>query len=127
MDGETVFLFFAAGMALCFGLANGILFLLKKNSTAKTTGTVTSVWTTLPERTKFRNAKWASVSYKVNGKTCQSQNRIQVPMAAQIGTPVTVRYDRRRPEKLYSFSTLRIAVSLLVAAVCLAAAVFHLA
>ncbi len=126
MDSNTIFLYIIAGAALCFGLANGILFFLKKNRTAKTTGTVTSIKTTLPERTKFRNAKWAAVSYKVNGKTYQSQNRIQVSMAAQIGTVVTVRYDTQNPEKLYHFSVSRIVVSFLIAAVCIAAAVFHL-
>ena len=126
MNRDTFFLFVIAGMALCFGLANGIQFLLKKNRTARTAAAITSVSTTLPERTKFRNAKWAAVSYKVNGKTYQSQNRIQVSMAAQIGSVVTVRYDTQNPEKLYHFSVSRIVVSFLIAAVCIAAAVFHL-
>ena len=52
-----------------------------------------------PENSKFRNSKWATVSYKVNGRTYQSQNCIQVPMASQIGTTITVRYDTQNPEK----------------------------
>ena len=119
MDKDIFLRYIIAGIALCFGLVNCILFLLKKNRTAKTIGTITSVKTTLPERTKFRNAKWAAVSYKVNGKTYQSQNRVQVSMAAQIGTSVTVRYDIQNPEKLYSFSVLRIVVSFVVAAICM--------
>jgi hypothetical protein len=47
-------------------------------------------------------------------------------MASQIGTTVTVRYDMQNPEKLYSFSILRIIVSLIVAAICIAAAIFNL-
>lgn len=42
-------------------------------------------------------------------------------MASQIGTTITVRYDTQNPEKLYSFSILRIIVSLIVAAICIAA------
>jgi hypothetical protein len=38
-------------------------------------------------------------------------------MSSQIETPVTVRYDTQTPEKLYSFSILRIVVSFLVAAI----------
>ena len=127
MDKDTFFLYIIAGIALCFGLVNCVLFLLKKNRTARAIGTITSVKTTLPESTKFHNSKWATVSYKVNGKTYQSQNRVQVSMAAQIGTTVTVRYDTQNPEKLYSFSALRIVVSLVVAAICIVAAVFNLA
>lgn len=127
MDKNSIFLFAVAGIALGFGLANGISFLLKGNRTAKTTGTIISVKTTLPERTKFRNAKWATVSYKVNGKTYQSRNRIQVPMASQIGSTVTVRYDRQNPHQLYSFSVSRIVVSVLIAAVCIGLAVFSFA
>lgn len=125
MDRDTIFLYLIAGIALCFGLANGFLLLWKRNMAAKTTGTIISVKTTLPEKTKFRNAKWATVAYNVNGKMYQSQNRIQVPMASQVGTTVSVRYDTRKPEKLYAFSVWRMGVSLLVAAICIAAAVFH--
>lgn len=124
---DTIFLYVIAGIALCFGVVNCIQFLLKRNRTAQTVGTITSIKMTNPENTKFRNSKWATVSYKVNGKNYQSQNRIQVSMASQIGTHVTVRYDTQTPEKLYSFSVLRIVVSFLVAAICIVVAVFHLA
>lgn len=60
----------------------------------------------------------------VDGKSYQSQNRVQVPMALQVGSTVKVRYDKFNPEKLYSFSLLRIAVSILTAAICILTAVF---
>ena len=115
MDRDTIFLYVIAAIALCFGLINCIQFFLKGNKTAETVGTIISFKTINPENSKFRNSKWATVSYKVNGRTYQSQNCIQVPMASQIGTTVTVRYDTQNPEKLYSFSILRIIVSLIVA------------
>lgn len=126
MDRDICFLYIIAGIALCFGLVNCIQFLLKRNRTAHTVGTITSIKTTNPANSKFRNSKWATVSYKVNGKAYQSQNRIQVSMASQIGTTVTVCYDTQKPEKLYSFSALRIVVSLLIAAICIIVAVFNL-
>lgn len=126
MNNDTIFLYIIAIIAVCFALINCIQFIVKRNKTAQTVGTVISIKTVNPETTNFRNSKWATVSYKVNGKTYQSQNRIQVSMASQIGTTVTVRYDIANPEKLYSFSVLRIVVSLLVAAICIVAAVFNL-
>ena len=121
MDRDTIFLYVIAVIASCFGLINCIQFFLKGNKTAQTVGTIISFKTINPE-----NSKWATVSYKVNGRTYQSQNCIQVPMASQIGTTITVRYDTQNPEKLYSFSILRIIVSLIVAAICIAAAIFNL-
>ena len=115
MDRDTIFLYVIAVIASCFGLINCIQFFLKGNKTAQTVGTIISFKTINPENSKFRNSKWATVSYKVNGRTYQSQNCIQVPMASQIGTTITVRYDTQNPEKLYSFSILRIIVSLCLA------------
>lgn len=126
MDKDILFLYITAGIALCFGLTNCIQFLLKKNRTACTVGTVVSYKTVNPETMKSRNSKWARVSYKVNGKTYQSENHIQVPMTSQIGTTVTICYDIQKPEKLYSFSVLRIVVSFIVVAICIVAAIFNL-
>lgn len=89
MNNEAIFLYTVAAIALCFGLVNSIQFLLKRGRTAQTVGTVISIKMPNPETAKARNSKWATVSYKVNGRTCQSQNRIQVPMASQIGSTVS--------------------------------------
>lgn len=118
MNNEAIFLYIISAAALCFGLANAIQLLLKYNKTAQTVGTITSFKKLNPEIAKHRNSKWAIISYKVNGKTYQSQNRIQVPMASQIGSPVKVRYNKFDPKKLYSYSLLRIVVSFLIAAIC---------
>ncbi len=82
MDRDTIFLYVIAVIASCFGLINCIQFFLKGNKTAQTVGTIISFKTINPENSKFRNSKWATVSYKVNGRTYQSQNCIQVPMAS---------------------------------------------
>lgn len=126
MDNDTIFLYITAAAALCFGLINCVQFLLQRNRTAQTTGTIVSIRMPNPETAKARNSKWAEVSYKVDGKTYQSQNRIQVPMALQVGSTVKVRYDKFNPEKLHSFSLLRIAVSILIATVCILAAGFKI-
>lgn len=126
MDNDTVILSIIASMALCFALVNCVCFLVKKNRTALAVGTVISVRMPNPETAKARNSKWAKISYRVNGKSYQSQNRIQVPMASQIGTQVTVRYDIANPERLYSFSGRRILVSLSVAVICILAVLLKL-
>ena len=68
MDRDTIFLYVIAVIASCFGLINCIQFLLKGNKTAQTVGTIISFKTINPENSKFRNSKWATVSYKVNGE-----------------------------------------------------------
>lgn len=126
MHQDIVALYVIAVVALCFGLVNCIQFLLKRNKTAQVVGNIISIKMPNPETAKSRNSKWAIVSYKVNGKNYQSKNRIQVPMASQVGWFITVRYDKSDPERLYSFSGTRIIISFLVAAVCMLAAVFKL-
>ena len=114
---DTIFLYIIAILAFGFGFINFIQYLLKRNQTAQVVGTIISIKTPNPH-----NSKWATFSYKVKGKTYQSQNRIQVPMASQVGTTISVRYDINHPEKLYSFSVSRIVVSFLIAVVCAALA-----
>ena len=122
--GVTVFIYIVAVFAFCFGLINFIQFLRKRNRTARTIGTILSIKTSNPENTKFRNSKWAILSYKANGKTYLSQKRIQVPMVSQVGTKISVRYDIHHPEKLYRFSASRIIVPILIAVFCIALAKF---
>ena len=102
MNNEKIFLYMISAAALCFCLFNILQFLLNYNKTAQTVGTIISIKTPGPETSKFRNSKWAVVSYKVKGRIYQSHNRIQVPVSSQIGSTVTVRYDKFTPEKLYS-------------------------
>jgi len=125
MNYETLFLYLIAAASLLFAAYNALYLILKRNRTARTTGTIISITSPNPDTAKARNSKWAVVSYKVNGKNFTSENRIQVPMAAQIGSPVTVRYDIERPKKLYSFSLIKIFTALLVAAVSVIAAAFY--
>ncbi len=118
MNNDKIFLYIIAAVAFCFGLINCIQFLLKRNKTAQTTGTIISIKMPNPQTAKTRNSKWAKVSYTADGKSYQSQNRVQVPMALQVGSTVKVRYDKFNPEKLYSFSLLRIVISILIAVIC---------
>ena len=126
MSGDIVFLYCIAVISFVFALFNCVLLVVKRNNTAKTVGTIISIKMPNPESCKFRNSKWAIVSYKVNGRTYQSQNRIQVPLEAQIGTTVTIRYDEREPGKLYSFSILRVVVSFVITAICILVVAFKL-
>lgn len=119
---DTILLYIIAILAFGFGLVNFIQFLMKRGQTAQTVGTIISIKNTNPQNTKYRNSKWATVSYTVNEKAYQSQNRIQVPISAQVGTTIPVCYDIDHPEKLYRFSVTRIVVSFLIAAVCAALA-----
>lgn len=124
MTNDTIFLYSIAAIALCFGLINCFQFLLKRNKTAQTNGTIISIKMPNLDTAKARNSKWAEVAYTVDGKYYQSQNRIQVPMALQVGSTVKVRYDKFHPEKLYCFSLLRIAIAIIIAAICILAAIF---
>ena len=68
MDNDTIFLYIIAAAALCFALINCIQFIMKRNKTAQTTGTIISIKMPNPETAKARNSKWAIVSYTAAGR-----------------------------------------------------------
>lgn len=123
MTGDIIFLYLIAVVSLVFAIFNGICFLIKRNKTVQTVGTIISITSPNPEIAKARNSKWAKVSYKVDGRNFTSKNRVQVPMTAEIGSSVTIRYDIEQPDKLYSFSLLRILIALCITVICIIAAV----
>ena len=121
MNNDRIFLFVIAVLALVYAMGSAYGFFLKRTRSTLTEGTVYSIWMPGPENTRFRNSKWAKIAYKAGGKQYISYNRIQVPMSAEVGTKVTVRYDALHPDMLYSFSWKKIWIALAVAAVSLAA------
>ena len=122
MDQEAVFLLVLAGAAALFALADGIGLLLKRKRTAWTTGVITAAYTPTAKAANGRNSKWAEVVYTVDRRSYTSRHRVQVPLSARVGDAVRVRYDTRKPEKIYPFSAKRVLIFTAIAAVCLLAA-----
>jgi len=114
MERDVIFLYLIAGTSFTFALFNCILLIVKHGKTTKTEGTIVSIKSTNPANEKWRNAKLAEVSYLVNGKYVISKNRLQVPLSATVGTHITIRYDKNRPEKIYGYSVTRIVTGLLI-------------
>lgn len=114
MERDVMFLYLIAGISFAFAVVNCILFVVKRGKTMQTEGTIISIKSTNPTNENWRNAKLAEVSYFVNGKNVISKNRLQVPLSALVGTHITVRYDRKQPEKIYSYSGKRIVIGFLV-------------
>lgn len=119
MDKEVIFLGVIALLALAFCVYNIVSYTANKRHSQKTHGTIVSLKTINPPTEKMRNSKWAIVTYNVAGKSYTSKKYIQVSMSADIGSRVPVYYDINQPEKLYSFSTGRIAISALIVLGCL--------
>lgn len=89
MDGNENKIKDRLGIVLDEGCFYDELTLLGK--TIKTKGTIVFITSTNPADEKWRNAKLAEVSYRVNGRNIVSMNRIQVPFASETGTTLTVR------------------------------------
>ena len=64
MDNELVFLTIITIIVLGFCIANIVSYLINKNHTKETEGTVISVKMPNPTTEKMRNSKWAIVTYK---------------------------------------------------------------
>lgn len=46
---------------------------------------------------KVYNSKWATISYKVDGKMRVAENRVLVPMGSIVGDRIMICYDRNCP------------------------------
>lgn len=114
MERDVIVLYIIAGVSFSFALFNCISFVIKRGKTVKTKGTIVSIKSTNPANEKWRNAKLANVSYLVDGKNIVSKNRLQVPLASEIGTTLTIRYDRNRPERIYGYSVKRMMAGFLI-------------
>ena len=114
MERDVIVLYMIAGVSFSFALFNCILFAIKHGKSMKTSGMIVSIKSTNPTNEKWRNAKLAEISYQVNNRNIVSKNRIQVPLASKVGTPITVRYDRNQPERIYSYSAKRIITGFLI-------------
>lgn len=123
MENKTIFLYIILTLSLLYAAYNGVFMIIKRGKTSQTTGTIISIISPNPETAKARNSKWAKVTYRVNGKIYTSQNRVQVPMTAQVGSAIKIRYDTAQPDRLYGYSLLKIFVSLIIAAICMTAAI----
>ena len=114
MERDVIVLYMIAGVSFSFALFNCILFAIKHGKSMKTSGMIVSIKSTNPTNEKWRNAKLAEISYQVNNRNIVSKNRIQVPLASKVGTPIPVRYDRNQPERIYSYSAKRIITGFLI-------------
>lgn len=114
MERDVIVLYIIAGVSFSFALFNCIFFVIKRGKTVKTKGTIVSIKSTNPANEKWRNAKLANVSYLVDGKNIVSKNRLQVPLASEIGTTLTIRYDRNQPERIYGYSAKRMMAGFLI-------------
>lgn len=114
MERDVIFLYMIAGLSFSFALFNGIFLVIKQGKAVKTNGTIISIKSTNPTNEKWRNAKFAKVSYLVDGRNMVSKNRIQVPLTSEIGTKLTIRYDRNQPERIYSYSVKRMIAGFLI-------------
>lgn len=104
---EKKFIYLAATLFLILGFVDLWRNFILRNNTDYTIGEVVSVWQPNPEAVKRGNSKWAHFSYYVDGKNYLSKNMIQVSMNTEIGEKIKIKYDKRNPEELYSFSVKR--------------------
>lgn len=88
-----------------------------------TEGTIVDATTVCAETMKVYNSKWATISYKVDGKMRVAENRVLVPMGSIVGDRIMICYDRNCPSRVFNYSLKRALLLLIVATVSWGAAV----
>ena len=116
MNSDFIICSVLAGLSLLYALASSLRLLYTHHHTGTTTGTIVSIARLPnPNANTHLNAHWA----QVNGRTLVSENRVQVPKTAVIGSTVRVRYDSIHPTRLRQTSLQRSLIALAVGIVLL--------
>lgn len=111
---ELDFLYIVTAVCLIFAIWQGIQLFIFQNKLEETNAQVINTSYANPNGTSFRNSKWATVSYNIDGQLYVSAKKIQVPMQTVSGSVVKVKYFRDNPSKLALFSKKKFMVSLCV-------------
>ena len=124
MSVEGMFMCVAGVVFLLLACKDGWNLWKNKGKTGDATGTVMEVYTSGNGRNP-KDAKWAVLRYEAQGREYISENRIQVPAHAQIGTTLPVNYLKERPQRLYTVSMTRFVMILALGAACLVIGLIH--
>lgn len=120
MAKEIILLYTISAMLILFAIAYSISLIFTERKVEKATGTIVNTSYAVAETMRIYNSKWASMSYWVNGRGYISENRIQVPMDAEIGDQFPLKYYVEQPARLYTRSAKWPMIALgVAAAVCL--------
>lgn len=111
---ELIFVCCIAAICLLYCLVQGIQLFLFRDKVMTVKAQVTNISYAVPNKTAFRNSKWATVFYNINGKVYVFEKKIQVPMKTTTGSKITIRCYKNEPEKLVYFSTKKCLVSFCV-------------
>ena len=118
MSAESILFYTAAGIVSVIAVIDGVSLAIKRGKVGSTTGTITDISRALEKSMHFANSKWAAFSYHVDGQYYLSENRVAVPMTAELGDRRKIRYLLDKPQELYSRSLVRFIILLGAAIAC---------
>lgn len=116
---ENYFFFLLSSIAMIFAIGFSIKLYKDQNKIAHTIGRIVEIELLYPEVMMNRNVKLATLEYQVGGRRYFSENKMKMPISADIGDEIELRYYRLTPEVLYLYSTFHIKISLWISVACL--------
>ena len=114
MDRDFIFINVIILICLLFVLWQALQMIVFHGKTESTEAVITDTAYANPNRTPFRNSKWATVSYKADGEKYISKKRIQVAMNANVGEKVEIKFLKKSPNIIVSFSYKRLLIGLVI-------------
>lgn len=103
-ERDFIVLLVVAVLSFCIALFQCGFFLSKRKKMGKTTGTILSIQSSSPYPARWRNSRWATVTYKIGDRQYTSENKVPVSFTKRTGSQIPVLYDLEHPQTLYSFS-----------------------
>lgn len=122
MNSEILFFLIAGITSMLFAIYEFFYIVTSRGKTAKTEGNAVDIQVVDQGRCKGKRARF---SYQINGVFYTSENSLKIPMTAQTGYRMEVRYFINRPQFLFCHSAQRTSVAIAIAAGCLLLALYY--
>jgi uncharacterized membrane protein SpoIIM required for sporulation len=119
MTVERFFFFSLSLITFIYAIKVQISLFLDRDKVKETEGRIVNIEYVLPEIMMHRNAKLATFEYFVDGRRYISENSIKMPLSANIGDIIDIKYFKDNPSILYTKTKMYFYLSILTSFICL--------
>lgn len=119
MTVERFFLFTLSLITFTYAIKVQISLFIDRDKVKETKGSIVNIRFVLPEIMLHRNAKIATFEYFVDGRRYISKNSIKMPLSANIGDIIDIKYYIDNPRILYTKTKMHFYLSILTSFICL--------
>lgn len=118
MTPENIFFYSLSCLAFVYAIRIKVNLFLNRNKLKEVEGRIIYINLVFPEAMMHRNVKLATVEYFVDGKRYVSENYKKMPLSAEVGDVVSVKYFIDKPSMLYTETNVHLYLAIATSIIC---------